>query len=422
MSRKGFIIDLNKCTGCSACVLACAIENAGILSEDWREITTYNERKVPGLPVFHYSIACNHCGLAPCKPACPAEAFSRDKATGAVVHNEEKCIGCRYCTWACPYDAPKYSIEKGVVEKCTFCLDRITNGEKPACALLCPTGALDYGPIGEENAPTQGFNHYGIEPAVNIIPHRLPSGPEVHYFPENIETVEKDIKKEDKRISLDEDWPQAVFTFIASLMMGYLAGSVIGEMALSPLLFLFAGIGAGVVSLLHLGKKGRAWRSVVHFKDSWLSREIVFFALFFLTGTWFVFSSRPEFVGSLSLLFGLAALFSIDRVYDVVRKGHKLKVHSADTLLTGLLFAGWFAGSEILVVIMLLVKLALFIYQQIQSKTLTDPLAVTRLTAGIVLPLLFFSFMDLSSSVFVLILLLAGEAIDRVKFYDQLIK
>jgi Fe-S-cluster-containing dehydrogenase component len=107
MRKKGFIIDLNKCTGCNACVLACAIENAEIQDKDWRGIRTYNELKVPGLPVFHYSIACNHCEKAPCKPVCPAEAFSTDEATGAVVHHEERCIGCRYCTWACPYDAPK---------------------------------------------------------------------------------------------------------------------------------------------------------------------------------------------------------------------------------------------------------------------------------------------------------------------------
>ncbi len=422
MNRKGFIIDLNKCTDCSACVLACAIENSSILSEDWREITTFNKQKVPGLPVFHYSIACNHCGLAPCKPACPAEAFSRDKATGAIVHQEEKCIGCRYCTWACPYDAPKYSVEKGVVEKCTFCLDRITDGEKPACALLCPTGALDYGPIEEKIAPTPGFDHHGIEPAVNIIPHRLPSGPEVHYFPEDIGTVEKKAVKEESQISIKEEWPLAVFTFIASLMPGLVAGAVAGERALSPVLFLIAGVAAGIISILHLGKKSRAWRSAVHFKDSWLSREIVFFAFFFLTGIWYGFLPHLDFLGFLSLLFGLAALYSIDRVYDVVRKGHKLKVHSADTLLTGLLFAGWFAGSEILVVIMLLVKLALFIYQQIQSKTLTDPLAVTRLTAGLVLPLLLFPFIDLASGILVLLLLLTGEAIDRARFYGQLEK
>lgn len=422
MTRKGFIIDLNKCTGCNACVLACAIENAGIQLKDWREVRTYNELKTPGISVFHYSLACNHCDQAPCKPACPAEAFSKDMATGAIVHHEERCIGCRYCTWACPYDAPKYSIEKGVVEKCTFCLDRITDGGKPACCLLCPTGALDYGEIIDEAPASPGFDDFGIAPAINIVSHRLPAGPEVHYMPEDLDWAEKGMEKEGKAIHLEGEWPLAVFTFIASVMVGMVSGVMFGEVSISPLLFLFSGVIAGGVSIVHLGKRTRAWRSVVHLKDSWLSREIIFFGLFFITGIWFSLSPDHMFIGYISLASGLGALFSIDRVYDFVRAGHRLNIHSADTLLTGILFSAWFAGSEPLLLISIAVKAALFISQEIHGDSFKEVSAWLRVTIGFALPVVLFPFFDLTSSVFILIILLVGEAIDRGRFYNNLQK
>jgi DMSO reductase anchor subunit len=288
--------------------------------------------------------------------------------------------------------------------------------------MLCPTGALEYGEIGDEVPSTPGFNDFRIGPAVNVIPHRLPAGPEVHHMPTDIDWVEEGNEEEERTINLAGEWPLAIFTFIASVMVGMVSGVMFGEVSLSPLLFFIAGLSAGAISIIHLGKKIRAWRSVFHFRDSWLSREIVFFGLFFLTGLWFALTPDYTFIGYVSLIAGFSALFSIDRVYDVVREEHKLRVHSADTLFTGILFSAWFAGSEAILLISIAVKAALFIYQEIHRDSLKGVSAWLRVIIGFALPVVLFPIFDLTSSVFILIVLLIGEAIDRGRFYNNLQK
>ncbi len=86
-----------------------------------------------------------------------------------LFFNANKCIGCTYCTWACPYDAPKFVNSIGLVEKCTLCTNRLNEGFKPACANLCPTGALDFGEITSNDQPRiPGFTEKGIDPGNKI--------------------------------------------------------------------------------------------------------------------------------------------------------------------------------------------------------------------------------------------------------------
>ena len=139
---NSFVFDPNRCTGCGACQLACSIENQLGPAKSWRRIETFNPRNHPQAPVFHLSLACNHCNEPACMYACPALAYSRDGRTGAVILDENKCIGCKYCSWACPFDAPRFDAARGVMSKCTFCNHRLADGLAPACASLCPTGAL----------------------------------------------------------------------------------------------------------------------------------------------------------------------------------------------------------------------------------------------------------------------------------------
>ena len=115
--QKAFVFDLNRCTGCNACEIACKIENELPPGMSWREVVTFNESRLPGVPLFSLSLACNHCLDAPCKEKCPALAYSKDERTGAVTVNPSLCMGCKYCQWVCPYDAPKFNATAGVVEK-----------------------------------------------------------------------------------------------------------------------------------------------------------------------------------------------------------------------------------------------------------------------------------------------------------------
>jgi Fe-S-cluster-containing dehydrogenase component len=122
MSHTGhglFVLDLDRCTGCEACVVACNTENSVSDELSWRRIHTYNSQRLATSPVFHFTLACNHCLEPACMHNCPANAYTKDPSTGAVLIDQELCMGCRYCSWVCPYEAPQFNADSGVMEKCT---------------------------------------------------------------------------------------------------------------------------------------------------------------------------------------------------------------------------------------------------------------------------------------------------------------
>ena len=98
---------------------------------------------------YNVSVACNHCDMPACLGKCPQGALTKDDETGAVLRDEEKCIGCGTCVAACPYGAPKVDAEKGKSVKCDMCHDRVAAGQMPVCVEACPLRALDFGDIDE---------------------------------------------------------------------------------------------------------------------------------------------------------------------------------------------------------------------------------------------------------------------------------
>ena len=147
---EGFIFDHNKCVACGACSAACIFENNWSFSP--REIYAYNSAALPSLPVINLSLACNHCQNAVCMDGCPSSAYSKEPSTGAIILDDAKCIGCRYCQWNCPYDAPKYLISQKVIGKCNLCYQRLIEGSLPACSTACPTGALQFGKLNDQSS------------------------------------------------------------------------------------------------------------------------------------------------------------------------------------------------------------------------------------------------------------------------------
>ena len=139
--RAGFRLDLDRCVGCGACVLACRLENALPAGVTWRRILTLNEGRNPGGPTYHFSVACHHCRTPACLEACPSGAYEQ-RPDGTVYLVEERCLGCRYCEMACPFGAPSFDAERGVMTKCHYCAPRRERGGGPACVEACPTGAL----------------------------------------------------------------------------------------------------------------------------------------------------------------------------------------------------------------------------------------------------------------------------------------
>jgi len=187
------VIDLDRCTGCEACVVACRVENniptvgpeeaAKGRSINWIRVERYFEGEYPDVKVKFMPVLCQHCEEAPCEPVCPVYAtYHTDEGLNAQVYN--RCVGTRYCANNCPYtvrffnffdpvwDAPlekalnpEVSVRtRGVMEKCTFCIQRIHKGEDrakdegrqvrdgdvtPACVQTCQTKAMYFGNIAD---------------------------------------------------------------------------------------------------------------------------------------------------------------------------------------------------------------------------------------------------------------------------------
>ncbi|MEZ5086889.1 MAG: DMSO/selenate family reductase complex B subunit [Tessaracoccus sp.] len=155
----GFYFDQSACTGCKACHMACADKHDLPVGIQWRRIVEYaggswqtdGDTAVPNVFTYYTSIACNHCEDPICVQVCPTTAMHIND-DGTVNVDQDKCVGCRYCEWVCPYSAPQYNPEIGKMSKCDLCADYRSEGQNPACVDACPSRALDWGPIDELRA------------------------------------------------------------------------------------------------------------------------------------------------------------------------------------------------------------------------------------------------------------------------------
>lgn len=146
-AEYALIIDTTKCVGCGACREACTIRN------DLPEETSYIHilAKDEGPDRWFLPVQCQHCAKPPCARVCPARATYR-REDGVVMIDEKLCVGCKYCEIACPYQARTFDEERGVVDKCWLCLDRITVGGTPACVDACVLGARVFGRQDDPNS------------------------------------------------------------------------------------------------------------------------------------------------------------------------------------------------------------------------------------------------------------------------------
>ncbi len=170
--QLGFYIDSRACIKCKACQIACKDKNDLPVGLLWRRVFQYGGGSwVPSgdvlapsnLFAYSVSVACMHCQNPLCVNACPTQAmYKRDD--GVVLIDADKCIGCRYCEWACPYGAPQFNEEKGVMTKCDFCVDLQAKGENPACVDACVMRVLQFGELEDLQA------QYGTINAVEPLP------------------------------------------------------------------------------------------------------------------------------------------------------------------------------------------------------------------------------------------------------------
>jgi DMSO reductase iron-sulfur subunit len=164
MPKVGWLIDLTKCIGCHSCSVACKAENRTPLRTDWRQVIMRESGAFPAVKREFISLACNHCDEPACLKSCPVGAISKRASDGVVLIDQDKCIGCRYCLFACPYGAPRIDTDTGKVSKCTMCVRRLDGGLRPACEATCLTGAIQFVPdfTGRTDVFPDGFNEPGL--------------------------------------------------------------------------------------------------------------------------------------------------------------------------------------------------------------------------------------------------------------------
>ena len=171
--KLGLVIDLDICVGCHACAVSCKEWNTGGYSAPLSDIDAYgNDPHGPWLNrihsfeagdgtggrTVHFPRSCLHCEEPDCVTVCPTGASYKRSEDGIVLVNPDTCIGCKLCSWACPYGAREYDQSHGVMKKCTLCVDRIYNDNlpeadrMPACVMACPTGARHFGDLGDPDS------------------------------------------------------------------------------------------------------------------------------------------------------------------------------------------------------------------------------------------------------------------------------
>jgi Fe-S-cluster-containing dehydrogenase component len=168
--KLGLVIDLDTCVGCQACVVNCKEWNTEGYPAPLSDVEPYGAHpsgawlnrvhgfevgEGPTAQIVHFPKSCLHCEKAACVTVCPTGASYKRQADGIVLVEEDKCIGCGLCAWACPYGARELDPGVGVMKKCTLCIDRIYNENiapeerQPACVRTCPTRARHFGDLGD---------------------------------------------------------------------------------------------------------------------------------------------------------------------------------------------------------------------------------------------------------------------------------
>ncbi len=178
VSQYAFVLDQSKCIGCHACTVACKVEH-GVELGVFRTWVKYVERGEFPNTRRHFSVLrCNHCTDAPCVEICPVGAlFKRDD--GIVDFDPSRCIGCKACLNACPYDALYIDPSSNTAAKCNFCAHRVDGGIKPACEVVCPVGAITSGDV--EDPESEVSRLLGRLPSQVRAPEQG-TGPNVYYI------------------------------------------------------------------------------------------------------------------------------------------------------------------------------------------------------------------------------------------------
>lgn len=193
MAQYGFFFDNSRCTGCKTCELACSDYHDLPVGIAYRKVYDYEGGTTwvdaDGICrtdafAYHLSLACNHCAVPACTHVCPTTAMHKDPETGLVSVNGDVCIGCGYCTMACPYHAPAISSVTNKSAKCDGCASRLADGLAPVCVEACPVRALDFGEIS-----VLAQRHPGCVERIEPMPAEWAGSPNIYILPSDAARV-----------------------------------------------------------------------------------------------------------------------------------------------------------------------------------------------------------------------------------------
>ena len=178
MVNYGFVIDNRKCIGCHACTVACKSEHEVPIGVNRTHVKYIETGQYPNTSREFSVHRCNHCEDSPCTTICPTIAlFTRED--GIVDFDDERCIGCKSCMQACPYDALYIDPNKGTAAKCNYCAHRIEHSYEPACVIVCPTEAIISGDLDDDNS---SISNYIIENKVSVRKPESGARPNLFYI------------------------------------------------------------------------------------------------------------------------------------------------------------------------------------------------------------------------------------------------
>lgn len=335
MSRRlGFRVDVRGCTGCKACQVACQDKHDLDPDVRWRRVAEVagggwqqeGSAWRDASRTWFVTVACMHCEDPICVEVCPTRAMGTGEH-GIVAIEPERCMGCHYCAWACPYGAPQYDTKQGVMTKCDLCRDRLAEGRAPACVAACPTRVL-----GVEDAaqPSGGVDALFplpdpdlTQPVCALTPHREAGGCAASALrignAEEIEPHTRPGTAEGSLVLFTVFAQAAAGLCVVSACLGLLAPAAVapagGVFGAAFVLLVLGGLAAAT----HLGRPRAAPLALANLRSSWLSREVLAFSA--LAGVVFVglilsqldLPSRP--LTWAAALLGVLLLIAIASVY-----------------------------------------------------------------------------------------------------------
>ncbi len=281
-----FHFDATACVGCRCCEVACNEQNNNPADIKWRRVGEMEGGEFPAVTQLFNSMSCNHCLDPQCLIGCPTESYIKIEETGIVIHEDDTCIGCQYCTWNCPYGVPTYHEERHIVTKCHMCHERLSAGESPACVQACPSGAIMI-----ETVNVKEWKERDIQssPDMPFLPDATITNSTTRYtLPKNMpEMTERD---EHILRPAHSEIPLVFMTVLTQISLGaffaLMMGDILSLFSLSSPTWIMAVVtmlpaALGLpLSALHLGRPILAMTAMKNIKTSWLSREALALGIF----------------------------------------------------------------------------------------------------------------------------------------------